>query len=679
MSDRKYIRVLLIRLVSLSSVLVSCGGCGPSEEASSGDSSGRQCVWGRGTDSKGLGTYLNAWTTKNGLGKVTKWNVKIRPRKARVTLDTKHSNGVYLLILGAACKGTPRVEVVSRNGTAPVSAAALKQLARGFPAPKKQLHGGTRADWQMVTPQGWSSYIQAWDPESWGFLLISLILVLLAWFAEGAPPPYRRIALGVTILGVVALVGYSVAPLFSIPFSNDAPVLRAAYSREAIFGDWNHSFLPYLLNHPTTRFSMESWALRIVPLGWLLAESALLVLVARRQGGLAAGALAGVWFASEVRRRQGFVELTDWDLAGFCLLALVLWTLQARQDPARQDPARQDPGWTVRRSLWLVALMTAAFLSSYMMIIPVTALVGLLWLDPATRRRFAPLATGVWSLLALRAANVFMSGSGAVPTILNFDDLARMMVQETPFSRTVWLLVPFCGALVWLAWGWRRLSHRFVAVSMAAIPLATLVAWRFSHVNNGYYICLTSPLILLASAAAVGTGAQTLRRWMTKRLGGAASGVIVAGGLTALTLVTVSLWVLPDPSKFATTGLHNMAAFEKRIARDRLPIVTNTVHLGLYVGYERARRGVQTRGPLLGRGPKDIAARSSFMNSTCRVQGGWKSLGPSFYFVREAKDPHIKPCKIPSSYTCRPLFRRRVWLNYYHCTATVEPKSRTAK
>lgn len=619
------------------------------------------CVWEKGADGELVGAFLRGWADRNGVGKLEGWDVNMQPRNALVTLRTSHSNGVYLLTLSASCATPPKVETVTFQGPRPVGAAALEKMAKDFPAPKKQLATEVSRFVENCRVRHRTASIQACNPESWTFLLLAVLLVLLAWLADDAPKRYQRVALVLTVVGVLALVSYSVAPLFTIPFANDAPLLRAAFAQESISGDWNHSFLPYLLNRPATWFSMEPWALRVVPFSWLLIETTLLVVIARREGGLAAGALAGVWFASEVRRRQGIVELTDWDLAGVFLLALVLWTMRPRSEPPQ----------TSRPLIWLGVLMTAAFLGSYLMIVPVTVLTGLLWLDPEYRKRFAPVATMVWALLTVRALSVFISGQGVEPVSFGFHEFARLMFAETPVHRSRWMIPPVLCGLVWLVWGWRHLSRCFIGVSIAAIVLATIFAWHFSHVNQGYYISPTTPLVLLASAAAVGVGAQRLRAWAGSLLGSVFGRAVMGLALAGLTLFTVSLWDPPEPARLAPNGLSNMAAFDRILRKDRLPVVTDTYHFGLYLGYERIRRGVSPFGPLLPPGPLDLVGRTRLLNHrTCRVHLGWDSLR-SFYLVREDKDLQRKRCGVPSRFHCKLLFKRKAWLNYFRCTPVV--------
>src|SRR5204862_5729493 len=111
----------------------------------------------------------------------------------------------------------------------------------------------------------------------------------------------------ITLL-VIVLVGLAAWPVLIHPLDTGAPVIRAAAAATDIFGDRFHPFLPFLLFRPTTWWSIEPWALRLVPLIFLALE----------------GVLAGIWFACEVRRRHGLADLSDWDVAGAFLMMLLL-------------------------------------------------------------------------------------------------------------------------------------------------------------------------------------------------------------------------------------------------------------------------------------------------------------------------------------------------------------------
>jgi hypothetical protein len=610
----------------------------------------RRCVWSKGADAKVMGPYLKSWASRHGLGALGKWGVSIEPQQARISLTTDRPKGVYSLRLSAECRHRPRVASLKVQGARPPPRAALEDLARTFPAPRKQLH------------PGWHGRSSERAPYSWAFVLAALGLVLLAWGAEQLRAPWRRVAFWLTVAGATGLLAAAAAPLFTIPFSCDTGFLRAAYAAENIFGDWNHPFLPYALNHLPTRFSLEPWALRIIPFGWLVAQTVVLMVVARRQGGLVAATLASTWLACEVRHRPGIDVLADWDLASAFLLGLVLWAHGAEPPNGEDEPNR--------RWIWLAVLLLLGFYASYMMLVPITVLVALLWLDPQTRGRTAQVATGIWLLCAIKAVGVFRQGAALTPIVTSFDDLAHQMFLDLPLGRTEWMGIPLAAGLVWLVWGWRRLDRRLLLGTALAIPAATVVAWKWSHVNQGYYICLITPLLLLAAGVAVSRGGQRLHRWTADRTHPLVGWTVVAAGLTGLTLLTVYLAEVPAHKRFRSTGLANLPRFDRRVDGDDRPILTTTVHLGLYWSYDRARRGAKRPGRMLpGAGPPDVAHRLRQVLPPCRPKGGWPAAGRRFYYVTESGGTQHRPCMPPPSrYRCKRLYKRTTWLNFYDCS-----------
>jgi len=607
------------------------------------------CVWSKGTDSKAMGRYLKGWARRHGLGAIRKWGVSLKPRQARITLSTERVEGVVVLRLGSDCRRRPRVTTVAaqRGGRLPL--AALEDLARTFPAPRKKvLDVGPEDPWER-------------GPSSWAFALVALGLVLLAWGAQRLRLTWRRVAFGLIAAGVSGLCAVAVAPLFSAPFSGDAEILRTAYAAENIFGDWNHPFGQYALNHIPTRLSLEPWALRIVPFGYVIGQAILLMVVARRHGGLAAAALAGTWLACEVRRRQSINVLADWDLAGIFLLGLVLWAHTGATPPGEDRPDR--------RWLWLSLLLLGSFFASYMMFVPITVIVALVWLDPQTRGRTALVSTGVWLVCAIKALGVFRQGSELTAIVTRFDELTRQMYLELPISRSAWMGIPLTAGLVWLIWGWRRLDHRLVLGTTVAIPAATVVAWRWSHVNHGYYVCLLTPLLLLAGGVAVSRGGSQMRQWLADRTHPAVGWTAVAAGLALLTLATVNLPEYPRDDRYRPTGLANLARFEKRVSGDDLLILTNAEHLTLYWSYDRARRRAPRPGRMLsGKGPPDLSHRFRRVRPSDRLERGWKAAEPRFYYVTETGDRDKPQPMPPSRYQCERLYRRTTWLNFYRCT-----------
>lgn len=606
-----------------------------------------RCVWSKGADSKVMGRYLKGWARRHGLGAIRKWGVSIKPRQARITLSTERVEGVIVLRLSDNCRRRPRVIALPAQRGGPVPQAALEDLAGNFPAPRKNVQSGQPEDpWEKTL-------------YSWAFALAAMGLVLLAWGAQRLSLRRRHVAFWLGALGVSGLCGVAAAPLFTVPFSGDAEILRTAYAAENIFGDWNHPFLQYALNHIPTRLSLEPWALRIVPFGYLIAQAVLLMVVARRQGGLVAAALAGTWLACEVRRRQSIDTLADWDLAGVFLLSLVGWTHSRAARPAEDRPDR--------RWLWLALLLLGSFYASYMMFVPITVLVALLWLDPQTRGRTALVSTGVWLVCAIEALGVFRQGTDLTALVTHFDDLARQMYLELPLARSSWMGAPLAAGLVWLIWGWRRLDHRLVLGTAVAIPAATVAAWRWSHVNHGYYVCLLTPVLLLAAGVAVSRGGRHLQQWLADRTHPAVGWTLVAAGLAGLTLATVNLPEYPHEYRSRPTGLANLARFEKRIAGNDLPILTNAEHLTLYWSYDRARRGAPRPGRMLsGKGPPDLSHRLRRVRDLDRLPE-WRAAEPRFYYVTEVGNRQKPQPMPPPRYRCERLYRRTTWLNFYRC------------
>jgi hypothetical protein len=472
-------------------------------------------------------------------------------------------------------------------------------------------------------------------------------------------------------------------------------VLRAAYAREQIFDDWNHPFLPYLLNHLPARLSLEPWAVRVMPFGFVLMHLVAVVLLAARWGGTTAGALAGVWLAAELPRRPSIDQLVDWDLAGVFLLALAGW-LTSRE---RQAAAGLQPN--VRRSAaWLLALMLGGFFSSYMMIVPLGVLALVLGLSPHTQPLEKKIASVGFALLALRAVAVFVAGDGLSPVVDDIHVLVAEMANELPSARKPFMLVPMAMGALWLLRGGLsgppssaagRDASRFVFGVLPAVPVATLVAWQWSHVNHGYYACLITPPWLVAAAVGVTRAgvllADRATPWVAHRAGaGTARGLRVAGMLSVvvgLWWLTVSLPYLRGDIHLGPTGFESAAAFDDTFAREPLPIVTDSFHLPMYLGYERARRGVPVRGAILGPGPDDVVRATHWLDFRCNPTTNpvrdrhevwsWDQLGERFYFVTEAGRSDGTRCPPAPETRCTRLAPERRWLNYFVCESAPPP------
>ncbi|TMA33332.1 MAG: hypothetical protein E6J79_18045 [Deltaproteobacteria bacterium] len=509
------------------------------------------CVW-TGSGGERVGPFLTEWVSEHGGGALALWNVEIADDTARLELRTAAAGTVRItLTLGDDC-APPRAALVSGGqANAFPTGADLEALAHGFPAERRR----PRSD---RTPPG------PW-PLRLPFVLVALLAAAVASARDNA-----RTRAATTLL-VIVLVGLAAWPLLFHPLDTDAPVIRAAATATDIFGDQFHPFLPFLLGRPTTWWSIEPWALRLVPLFFLALEAVLAVAAARRDGGGVAGVLAGIWFACEVRRRHGLMDLSDWDIAGAFLMMLLL-TLQ-------RPWAR---GWV--GTALLAVLMCAGVASSWLMIVPDGVLVGCAAVEVLRRRwrlEHALLLAATFGGLALEALRVFGAGS-QVAAEISTSTLWEQMYAELPLARTTAMALPLILGSIWLLRQQGRVAPRFVLLCLLALPTAVVVAHRNSHVAGGYYIGLVTPLLLYA--AAVGTvhaAAVLIRGWDRVQVRPA-----VTVGLIAATVFSSA----PGSSASAVEYLQPIA-LETRA--DNLPIHTNRPDLARVLAYERARAGAE--------------------------------------------------------------------------------------
>ena len=454
------------------------------------------------------------------------------------------------------------------------------------------------------------------SPALW-FMMIAWLCLAAATLAPAAGGARRWWTLGIVAWGV-PLVAVAAWPLLDNPLDTDAHVLRAAFAAADVFGDWNHPFLPYLLNRPATWISLEPRVLRAIPLAFLCLETALAMVAAARAGGPLAGALAGVWFACEAPRRHGVEDLGDWDVAGTFLVATLLWTQR-----------RKAPG--VVAWLGLAALLAAGVFSSWLMIVPAAVLVGCLAIEALRGKvsRPAVLLIGVVFLaLAWAALRVFVIGARS-PEPGHSQAVVREMVAESPFGRNEVMAIPMALGLVWAALGFRKLADRFTALTLVAVPVAVGLAFRWSHVNGGYYVGLITPIVCVAAAVAIAGIIEALeerfpavgRRWGAQ---------VLLRGVVPVALVVLT--VAPgEPT--AHPGWEYGKTFTKLIGRDELPILTNSVSLARLLAFERARAG---EGPIAhaDHPPAGLERRVRLVDrATCAPPGGWQGTESGFYLV----------------------------------------------
>jgi hypothetical protein len=475
--------------------------------------------------------------------------------------------------------------VLAPSGATVPTEQDLQALAAGLPLPK---HGVPRAS---------AIYIA----------LFVIIACLGLGFAASPSDRAGRMAPVRDALWVLALVLLMAWPILFSPFDTDAPAQRAAFAAVNAFGDWNHPFLPYLLNHPTTWFSLEPWALRLVPLIFLCAETLLTMWAATRDGGNLAGPLAAVWFACEIRRRHGLYDLSDWDIAGTFLVGLLL-VLQRRR----------PLGW--RDAFALTALMVCGVMSSWLMIVVAGVLVGCLGIEVMLgRMRVAPaLAVAVvFGVLGMLAMSVFATGTGQAP-LFTTAEILRQMLDETPLGRTLVMAVPVALGLGWLVMHLNRPGARFAALNLIAVPCAIYVAQLRSHVNGGYYVGLATPLLVYAAAVGTATVVERLAAHLSRlaagpglatwmRTVGRPYGSTILRGVLMLGLAVTTIRSLGTGE--IGIGAEHLQILARKTRDDRLPIFTNSLSLVPLLTFERARAGegpiadtVGPRGDTLGPG-----------------------------------------------------------------------------
>ncbi len=530
-----------------------------------------RCAW-TGGGSEAVGRFLHEWVEQRG-GTLARWDVGISDDVARIELRTGGGTVRIAVTLGSDCAQPPTavVDTARQDGGFPTT-ADIDALAAGFPADRQ---GGPGP---------------APPPSKTGPLAVPFTLIAILAVTVAAATPQRRATRAVTCALVLALIGIAAWPLLFQSIGTDAPVQRAAAAASDVFGDMFHPFLPFALSRPITWWSIEPWALRLVPLAFLGIETVLLMFAAARDGGNVAAALAGIWFACEVRRRHGIWDVSDWDVAGTFLMAMLL-TL----------PQPWARGW--RGALFLALLMSAGVASSWLMTVPAGVLLGSVGIE-VMRRRWpilpALLLGVVFAGLAILTMQTFSTGS-QVGAEIDAATLWSDMYQELPVGREVVMAIPLALGIGWLLLHLDRVAPRFVAVCLVVVPVAVIIAHAKSHVAGGYYIGLATPLLLYASAVAIVQTAAGL----ASLPGGAnvAARIAAAVALVSMTVVRSAPGGAPPIVEYLTRLAHETRA-------DDWPIYTNRADVLRLLAYERARTG---EGPLTMDtamfGPADLRSR----------------------------------------------------------------------
>ena len=480
---------------------------------------------------------------------------------------------------------------------------------------------------------------------------VFLLLVLLASLSGRRWGPVRLRPEPVFALLVLALALIEQGPYLGSPFTIDAQTLRVGAAATDVFADWNHPFLPYLLMRPVTWFTLEPWALRLPALLAGVAETLLLAAAAWRSGGWLAAALAAGWFLSQAPHRADVLLLADWDLAGLFLAAQLLWTQRAERDPWPL------PAW---RWLLLAALMTLGVWSSYLMIVPAGVVVGAALVERWRRGNgwLGPLLVGlVFVPLAAHVLGVFHGGMAAVALSGQHDlrELLTGMANDYLVGPSAWMLPPVLLGLAWLFRGVNRWSNRMVLGTVLAVPVAVMVAWRWSAVNGGYYVQLATCLVVYAAAVAT---ARALA-WVGRKVDGWAPPTLATRwvGIAVVAVVALVPTRFPGHPPPRTGGGDGIRQFDLSTRGQADPIVSSDSELAAEMAWTRVAAGEAGPETLVATGqPADLAARVHRLDErACLVDGATRPPAGPFWLVRLRSDVDLDPRCLPVATRCAPM------------------------
>lgn len=325
--------------------------------------------------------------------------------------------------------------------------------------------------------------------------LLSLLLLLAATRDGRAPSPRWQLLAG------GALTTLCVLPVLPEPMVHDAPLLRHAYATQNVFDDWNHPFLSYLLLRPVALSTTDPVLLRLPYLLWVTAVGVLTGAVASRWAGRLAAGVAMVGFALAAPARQGVYELADWDLSAALLLIALLALSPGRSTVAGEPP--RPPRWAAAIAFAVLAT-TASWLA-----LPATLL-----LCAVILARYALGREGFGTLLIAACtagpllrfgSRVFREGQGPLGPPVPWSTFSSELMSASGLDQGPLVgLLAVVGAVSLLR-NRRDAGLLWALASLTAITAALFAAWRFSHVNGGYYIQLVSPLVW----ALMGAGGAT--------------------------------------------------------------------------------------------------------------------------------------------------------------------------
>lgn len=428
------------------------------------------------------------------------------------------------------------------------------------------------------------------DWKDLALLLLALAYVLFVFMV----PADRRALRVVDALILVVLMTLAAWTLFDVPFSTDAQILRVAFAARDIFADWNHPFLPYLLNRPAALLSADPVILRIVPFIWAVLEAFLFSVAARQIAGRPAGALLTVWMAASVRLTMGMIDLSDWNLAGVFLALMVLWLI---------DYSRRGLRWKFAPVPALLIL--GGCFSSYMMIVPAALLVLFLVVEWLRHRIsvFQP-ATAAVAVMIAGAMVVEVFSRGSTVTKFGFtDDLAGMLravlLTEPPLGLSV--LMPFLiiAGLFTRRFRASGVTWGFCVATLAASIAALAVALVYSAINGAYYFGLCKGLCYLPAAVFVAVAVE----WTSAGLSRTRAPRWLAGGLVPAVIVAAVFFatfrVEAIPRCTEVDGIGRIGDFVEQTGRGEIRVFSNDSNAPVLMLYSEVLAGRMDIGTIL--------------------------------------------------------------------------------
>ncbi len=547
-----------------------------------------ECVW-QPPDGDKVGAAIEKWFGGTGHpGPTPKWALSARNGTVALKLGAAGATAMLEITLAPDCSRsvTTRWQTGSKAWFSDTDASRLAAELGLVSQKVEQREEGAR---QLRLP-----VISGQDPLRWhsvAFALLALCSVCLA-FARRRDGPAPLIVDTVLLAGLMLLAAW---PLFPVPFTTDAQILRVAFAARDVFGDWNHPFFSYLLNRPAALLSSDPVVLRISMFAWALLEAFLFSLAARRQGGRPAAVLTGVWMAASVRLTMGMVDLSDWNLAGVFLALMLLWLIGER---------RRGKAWQ-----WIpipALLVIGGCFTSYMMVVPSAVLAGILVVE-RVRTKVHPFQA-VSTVLAVVACgavvlDVFLRGSASTDNTFTHDlpgMLRGLLLVEPPFGLSI--LMPFLvvGGLFLTSFRRSGAPWYFVLATEVVSVVALAVALTFSAVNGAYYFSLCKGLAFIPAALLVQQGISGaldyVGRFVTRP---AWIHAAVAPVLLAVLVILSTFRVETSPRATETGGIDHMADFVEMSGRGDRRVFSNDINATTLMLYSEVLSGRQDIGVIL--------------------------------------------------------------------------------